>query len=138
MKQFLSVAVILFFCTLINNLFAENAPSSKVTAFYFYGSFRCPTCHKLEEYAREAIEMNFKEALASGKLEFKPVNVEETGNEHFIRDYNLYTKALVISLKKEGREIKSENLSRIWELVRDKPQYMEYVKDGISRFLKDS
>ena len=61
----------------ISPAIAEEAPAGgTVTAYYFHGTFRCPTCHKLEQYAKEAIEANFKGALTSGKLSFKVVNIE--------------------------------------------------------------
>lgn len=116
----------------------EDASPGKVIAYYFHGSFRCPTCHKLEQYAKEAVETNFKDRIASGTLEFKVVNIEEKGNEHFVNDYNLYTKALVITLIKDGRELKSRNLTKIWDYVGNKQEYFEYVTGEINDFLKGS
>ena len=131
----------LVFCILgfIGVSFAADKPASrKVYAFYFHGSMRCPTCHKLEQYSKEAIESNFKSELASGKLEFKAVNIEEKGNAHFVNDYQLYTKALVLSLVKDGKEAKSKNLNKIWELVGNKDKFVEYIKVELADFLKES
>ena len=89
---------------------AEDKPQAKVIAYYFHVSFRCPTCNIIEKYSREAIETNFKDVLASGMLEFKAVNVEERGNEHFANDYKLYAQSLILSLVKDGEEVKSKNL----------------------------
>jgi hypothetical protein len=114
---------------------AVNKSANQVIAYYFHGNFRCPTCHKLEQYSKEAIESNFKDALASGKLKFKVVNVNERGNEHFVQDYQLYTKSLVISLVKNGKEGKSKNLAKIWEYVRDRQRFYDYVKDEVTAFL---
>jgi hypothetical protein len=50
------------------------------------------------------METNLKDALASGKLEFKVINVEDKGNEHYAVDYQLYTKALILSLVIDGKE----------------------------------
>ncbi|MFA7254506.1 MAG: nitrophenyl compound nitroreductase subunit ArsF family protein [Candidatus Omnitrophota bacterium] len=117
---------------------AEEAPAgSMVTAYYFHGTFRCPTCHKLEQYAKESIESNFKDALASGKLAFKIVNVEGKGNEHYMNDYQLYTKSLVLSLTKNGREVRAKNLDKIWEYVGNKDRYENYVRDEVAAFLKE-
>ena len=110
--------------------------SSQIIAYYFHGTFRCPTCHKLEKYAKEAIEDNFKDELDKGILIFKAVNIEEKRNEHFINDYQLYTKSIVLSLVKEGKEIEYKNLDKIWEYVRDKDKYIKYVKSEIEDFLR--
>jgi hypothetical protein len=91
----------------------------------------------MESYAREAIDTNFKDLIDSGVLEFKAVNVEEKDNEHFVRDYQLYTKALVLSMIKDGKEVKAKNLDKIWELARNKQKFMEYVTSEINLFMQE-
>ncbi len=91
----------------------------------------------MEKFSKEAIETNFKDALGAGKLRFKAVNVEERGNEHFINDYKLYTKSLVLSLTKDGREVRSKNLEKIWELSRNKQRFIDYVTNEVNAFMKD-
>lgn len=138
--------ILLAAMAIAGNLFFGTSPAmaekissgGTVTAYYFHGAFRCPTCHKLEQYAKEAIEKNFKDALASGKLSFQIVNVESKGNEHYVRDYQLYTKAVVLSLIKNSKEIRSKNLDKIWEYVRNKDQYENYVRDEVAAFLKET
>lgn len=120
------------------SLALEDSSDVKVYAYYFHGSFRCPTCLNMERYSKETIEMNFKDALASGRLKFKAVNVEDSGNEHFVNDYQLYTKALILSLIKDGKEIKSKNLTRIWEYARNKQKFVNYVTEEVNNFLKEA
>jgi len=117
---------------------ATPAQGNRVTAYYFHGNFRCYTCHTMEQYSKEAIQANFKDALSSGKLEFKVINVEDRGNEHFTQDYQLYTKSLVLSLLKDGKEIKSKNLTKIWEYVRNKQRFFDYVSEEVNNFLKEA
>jgi len=116
----------------------EDAKGAHVIAYYFHGTMRCPTCHKLEQYSKEAIETNFKDALASGKLEFKVVNIEDKGNERYGNDYQLYTKSFILSLVKDGKEIKWKNMDKIWEYVGNKQRFIDYVKSGVVDFLKES
>ena len=115
----------------------ESARGAHIVAYYFHGSFRCPTCRKLEEYSREAIEANFKGALASGKLEFRVVNIEDGGDEHYVSDYQLYTKSLILSLVKDGKEAKWINLRKIWEYAGNKEMFIDYVKNGVADLLKE-
>ncbi|MFH0941314.1 MAG: nitrophenyl compound nitroreductase subunit ArsF family protein [Candidatus Omnitrophota bacterium] len=116
----------------------ENTQGAHVVAYYFHGTMRCPTCHKLEQYSKETIETNFKDALASGKLEFKVVNVEDKDNEHYSNNYQLYTKSLILSLVKDGKQIKWKNLDKIWEYVGNKQRFIDYVKGGVADFLKEA
>ena len=135
MKKVILLALSL---VLIVPVFGQEAPKTKVVAYYFHGDFRCPTCYRLEQYSKEAIDTHFKDALSSGKLEFKAVNVDEKANKHFVNDYQLYTKSLVLSLLKYGKEIKSKNLIKIWEYVGNKQRFFEYVTSEVQDFLKGS
>ena len=92
----------------------------------------------MEQYSKEAIQTNFKDALSSGKLEFRVINVEERGNEHYVNDYQLYTKSLIVSLVKDGKEMKSKNLTKIWEYVRNKQRFFDYVSEEVNNFLKEA
>lgn len=119
-------------------VFADDVQTSDtVIVYYFHGSFRCGTCVNMEKYSREAIQVNFQYELDSGRLEFKTVNVEESGNEHFVNDYQLYTKSLILSLVKDGKEVKSKNIDKIWELVRNKQKFIDYVTGEVNDFIKD-
>ena len=132
-------ALLAFFHPLSIGIATENTQKggSQVIGYYFHGNFRCPTCHNLEQYAKEAIENNFKDELNKGVLVFEAINVEEKGNEHFVNDYQLYSKSLVLSLVKNGEEIKHKNLSKIWEYVRNKEKYVNYIKNEIDAFLEE-
>ena len=134
-KRFL-VSIILMALLAISTtmVFGDDA---KIIAYYFHGNARCPTCHKMEQYTKEAIEENFKDELANGLLVIKAVNVEKKENEHFVNDYQLYTKALIISHVEDGKEIQHKNLTKIWEYVRDKKKFFNYVTTEINDYLKE-
>jgi hypothetical protein len=117
---------------------AGDARGVHVVVYYFHGTFRCPTCYKLEQYSKETIETNFKDALASGKLEFKVVNVEDKANAHYANDYKLYTKSLILSLLKNGKETKWKNLDKIWEYVGNKQRFIDYVNSEVAGWLKEA
>jgi hypothetical protein len=131
------IAVLVLALMLMMPAWGQAAPQGKVIAYYFHGNARCYTCHTMEQYSKEALETNFKDALAAGKLEFKAVNVEERENEHFVQEYQLYTKTLVLSLVKDGKEIRSKNLAGIWDHVRNKQRFFDYVTAEVSDFLKE-
>ena len=139
MKKIIFVILALFAVVSLNcfALAAEDASSIKVVAYYLHGSFRCSTCTNMEKYSKDALETNFKDALTSGKLEFKSLNVEDRGNEHFVDHYKLYTKSLILSLVKNGKEVKYKNLDKIWELASDKQKFIDYVISEINGFMKD-
>jgi len=136
-KRTISVFAICFFALSIFLVVPGVASENKVIAYYFHGNSRCPTCHKLEEYSKDAIDTNFKDEIAKGVLEFQVINVDEKRNEHFVDKYQLYTKSLVVSKMKNGEEVDHKNLDKIWEYVRDKERFYDYVTSEIKAFLKD-
>jgi hypothetical protein len=111
----------------------------RLIAYYFHGTRRCVTCKKLESYTQEAIEAGFAEELKAGTLAWRPVNTDEAENEHFRDDYQLYTKSVILSERKDGEEVNWKNLNRIWELVRgDKAEFVKYIQDEVAAALGES
>ena len=56
-------------------------------------------------------------------------------DQHYLKDYGLYTKSLILSRVRDGREVQWKNLDKIWELVHDKDKYIEYVQDETRAFI---
>jgi len=110
---------------------------TQLVVYYFHGDMRCPTCYRLETYAKEALDTYFADKLASKDVMWKVVNVNKPENRHFIQDYKLVTRSVVISETVNGKEIKWKNLEQIWQLVRDKESYLNYIRDSISTFLRE-
>ncbi len=103
-----------------------------LTVYYFHGNMRCMTCNKFENLTREIVQSVFTEQLASGTIVLKFVNVEAPGNEHFIQDFQLTTKSVV--LQKNGQY---KNLDQIWTLVRKGDNdFKTYVKNEIKGMLE--
>ena len=111
-------------------------PAHSVAVTYFHNTVRCPTCHKIEEQSTQAIKFHFEKELKAGKLVFRVINVDEPANEHYNTDYQLYTKSLIVSEIKDGKEVRWKNLEKIWEFVRDEEQFDKYVHTEIADWLK--
>jgi len=116
---------------------AETSPE-KVVVYYFRGNARCPACVKFEAYTREAIKSGFPKALEDKRLEFRTVNVEEPGNGHYVDEYDLYTKSVVVVKMKGNERVRRTNLSRIWDLVWSKEEFVEYVQDAVRDYFGDA
>lgn len=113
----------------------ENA--DRIIAYYFHATRRCITCRKLESYTMEAVTIGFSDDMESGRLEWRTVNVEEPGNYHFVEDYRLSTKSVVIVDMRDGKQARWKNLKRIWELVNDKTVFIDYIQYEVGAYLED-
>ncbi len=112
--------------------------NNKVIAYYFHGTSRCTTCRTIERYSKEAIERFFALELKNRTLEFKPMNVEEPENRHYLQDYKLFTRSLVLVKYEDDKQLKWKNLSEVWTYVRNKEKFYQYVKDETERFLQEA
>jgi hypothetical protein len=115
---------------------AVQANESKIIAYYFHTTARCVTCRTIESYSREVIEKRFALDIARGSLQFKLVNLELPGNEHFVKDYQLFTKSLVLVRFEKGRQTEYKVLNDTWELVSNKQAMQAYVERELRVYLK--
>lgn len=133
-KRFRLAFIIMAAVFLSSNAFCSG---DEIIAYYFHGNFRCASCLNIEKYTKAALEESFGNELESGILSYQIINTEEKGNEHFIQDYQLYTKSVVLSLVKDGKEVKFKNLQKVWEYLRNKDKFTEYIKSETQNFLKE-
>ena len=112
-----------------------NRGTDGVVAFYFHGNVRCATCRKIEAHTDEAIHSGFAKALESGSLTWSVVNVDEPLNRHFIEDFQLVTRSVVLAEYRDGNVVRWKNLDRVWQLVRNQDAFTAYIRDETSAFL---
>ena len=112
-------------------------PAHSIVVTYFHTTMRCPTCHKIEELSTQAVKSHFVKELSTGKVVWRVINVDAPENDHYNKDYQLYTKSLIVSEVKDGKEVRWKNLEKIWELVRDEEQFNKYVHTEIKDWLKE-
>ena len=109
---------------------------SKIIAYYFHVNVRCATCRAIEAYSKEVIHQRFAKEIASGRVEWRLVNVQTPENQHFVQDYQLFTKSLVLVLHKGGQQKEYKVLNDTWELVGDKAAMQGYVEREVRDYLK--
>ncbi|MCU0609437.1 MAG: nitrophenyl compound nitroreductase subunit ArsF family protein [Chitinispirillaceae bacterium] len=113
------------------------APTAdKLVVYYLHGTFRCPSCNKIEALTKQAVETGFAEQIKSGRLELKVLNVEDKGNEHFVDDYKLYTKSVILSELVNNKEKSWKNLDKVWTLLHDDGKFIAYIQKEIADLIK--
>lgn len=112
------------------------ASETKVIAYYFHVTVRCITCRNIESYSREVVERKFAGDIAQGRVEFRLVNVQRPENHHFVKDYQLFTKSLVLVRLDRGKQAEYKVLHDAWELVANKQAMQDYVEREVRDYLK--
>lgn len=139
MKQITVLA--LFLLTFAGQSVAQDvaadttAPQVTNVAYYFYNTVRCPSCLKIEKYSHESIEQSFAEKITAGELSWMMKNLDDEANAHFIDDYKLFTKALVLVRYENGEQVKWKNCDKVWELLHDEAAFKKYVETEVAAFL---
>lgn len=117
---------------------APRAVQHKVIAYYFHTNTRCSTCIKIEQFSKEAIEQGFPGELKNGTLEMRIVNYESPENRHFMQDYKLVSKSLVLVNLVDGKQTKWTNLKLVWQLTGHKDAFLNYVRKEVRSYLSNS
>lgn len=109
----------------------------QVLVTYFFTTYRCASCILLETYSAETVEKGFPERVRDGELAYRSLNVDDPENRHFVEDYRLYTKSVVVSLNRNGKEVRWKNLPDIWKHLRSRDRFEQYLKSEIEAYLKE-
>lgn len=110
-------------------------PVRRTIAYYFHTTARCASCLKIEAYSREALETGFAKEIARGDLEWRMVNIDQPEHAHFVKEYQLFTKSLVLVEETGGERGRWKNLPRVWSLLTDAPGFRRYVQEEARLFI---
>lgn len=116
----------------------QSEPELLMLITYFTSDQRCPTCLKIEKQTRDAIQSGFAAELGTGTIRFQTVNFDRPENKHFIADYGLAFKTVVISERHQGKEIKWGKYDKVWDLVGEPEAFAVYLQEGIRTHLKSN
>ena len=118
---------------------AALRPASKpstILVTYFHATARCMSCLKIEDLTNATMTTRFAGPIADKRVVWRVVNIDEPGNNHFVKDYGLYTKSVVVSEVREGREVRWKNLDQVWQLLGDSAAFQSYVEREVQAFLE--
>ena len=121
--------------TVANDKRDDTTGTDQVVVYYLHMNRRCQTCQKLEAYSEEAVTSGFEDQLKDSSLVWRVANFESEGNEHFAKDYQLYSQSVILSRLHDGKETEWKNLDKIWKLVGDKEAFIAYVQSEVHQFL---
>jgi hypothetical protein len=110
-------------------------PAHQFTAYYFRTNVRCPSCIKIESWTDEAITTNFADELDDGSLLWTTINTEEEGNEHYVEDYELYTKQVILAEFEKGERVRYKDLAKVWDLLGDQQAFGDYIVSEVESFI---
>ena len=121
-------------CSLENGSSANKINIEKLEIYHFHNTNQCYSCKTVGAYAEETINTYFKEELESGKIVFDHINVELPENKDLAIKYGTTGSSLWLGTYK-GDDFKAEENTNVWYKIRDKQDYMDYLKGVIEQIL---
>jgi hypothetical protein len=117
---------------------AETSRPDGVTVINFHGAKRCRTCIGIGNLARKTLDEEFAAEEQSGKVHWQHINYDEPANAHYVKDYELVSSTVLVTLWKDGKQVKWTRLDGVWDHVGDEPTFRAYVAKGVRDLLNQS
>jgi hypothetical protein len=111
--------------------------SPKVVVTYFMSTYRCHSCHYIENMTRETLLIKFRDEMGDSSIVFKVLNIDDEENSHFITKYELETKSVVVSKMSGDEELSWERLDILWKHIDDDTGFSEIVSNAIIDIQKE-
>jgi len=112
----------------------STGPADRVDVVYFHRTQQCYSCRYAEEGTRYTVETYFADELASGKLTFQSLDVQDGENAAIVQKYGAYGSQLFINTVKDGTD-HIEQVTDIWLVIGKDEAFVEIVKDRIEKSL---
>ena len=85
-----------------------------------------------------AIRSYYAAELSDGRLEWQLINFDQPENKHYIKDYGLADKSLVLVREEDGKTVRWKNVEEFWEFDENqKQEFVSLVQGLIADFLKN-
>jgi len=107
----------------------------QVVMTYFLLGKRCTSCRKIEALTRATAERDFANELASHKLVFRVIDTDEPAHRHFLEDYQLTTKTVILSRRLNGGETEWKDMEKVWDLLDEEAAFRAYLGEQIRSYL---
>ena len=112
----------------------STGPADRVDVVYFHRTQRCPTCIHAEELTRYTVETHFKDELASGKVTFQSIDLQDSKNTAIVEKYGAYGSQLFINTIKDGTD-HIEEATDLYVLIHNDKAFVTALKSKIEKSL---
>lgn len=113
---------------------ASEQAINKLEIYHFHGTHQCYSCKTVGEYAEETVSTYFAEELKSGMIVFGHINGDLPENRELVAKYGIKSSSLWLGVYDETGFHPEENVN-VWYKIKDKEQYMSYLKSLIEKRL---
>ena len=114
----------------------QEAPDRLEVRYFVFGK-RCSTCHRIEKLTRKAVEEDFEPERKAGKVSFYMVDCDKESNKHWLEEFPMSAKSVLILKYEDGELVDWENMTHIWTLNNDEEEFLAYIRDMVRMMLAE-
>ena len=108
--------------------------TDRVDVVFFHRTQQCYSCKYLGAKTLYTVETYFKDELASGRVTFQSINVQDEANADIIKKYGAYTSSLFINTIEDGTD-HIEEATKVYSLIGKDEAFVETLKSKIEKSL---
>lgn len=108
---------------------ADTEGRGRVVVYVAHMTFRCHECNQIEWFTTDLVNTEFTAELESGMLEL--ITVDYMKNTSFAARYDISSSTVVVARFEDGEETGFERLDQVWAKVKNREEFMRYVRDAI-------
>lgn len=105
------------------------AEGRKVIVYTAHMTFRCKECNQIEWLTTDLANSEFAAELESGELEL--LSVDYMKDMEFAGRYDISSSTVVVARFENGVETGFERLDQVWTKVRNRDEFMAYVRQAV-------
>lgn len=112
----------------------STGPADRVDVVYFHPTQRCSSCMWLEAGTNYTVNTYFADELASGKLTFQVINIDDEANSDIVDKYDAFTSSLFINTVIDGTD-HIEQATEVYYLIGREEAFITALKSKIEKCL---
>jgi len=109
----------------------------EVIVYYLHRTRRCTGCQTAEKYTRQALDEHFADELASGRIEFRSVDIQQAENRGLVTRLGP-GGSLGVTLARvgDGQSTVYKSLPVIWGYLDDYNEFAQHLTEEVARMFE--
>jgi len=107
----------------------------KLEIYHFHATNQCYSCITVGNFAEETVNTYFVDELKSGKIVFDHINGDLPENKNLVIKYGMTGSSLWLGTYTKDGTFNAEENVNVWYKIKDKEDYMNYLKGIIEQKL---
>lgn len=107
------------------------ATDDGILVTYFSSDVRCISCKTIEQLAHASVDRLQENPELGGRIRFQTLNIDRPENQHFISDYELSFKTVVVSHTDPEGKLHWTKLDKVWQLTTDPDAFHTLIETEV-------